>query len=95
MELTWDEAKRRSNLVKHGLDFADAALVLDSSIRMDAEVERGNELRRVHMAYVFGRLATLLLVVTDRDDTTRIISFRRANREEREIYHDWLASEIK
>jgi len=25
MKFTWDEAKRRSNLVKHGLDFADAS----------------------------------------------------------------------
>lgn len=28
MEFEWDEAKRRSNLEKHGVDFIDAALVL-------------------------------------------------------------------
>lgn len=29
MRFTWHESKRRSNLVKHGLDFADAARVFD------------------------------------------------------------------
>lgn len=28
MEFEWDEAKRRSNLAKHGVDFTDAAQVL-------------------------------------------------------------------
>jgi len=26
----WDEAKRRSNLRKHGLDFVDAGVMLES-----------------------------------------------------------------
>lgn len=28
MELEWDEAKREANLLKHGIDFADAAELL-------------------------------------------------------------------
>ena len=28
---TWDEAKRKSNLRKHGLDFSDAPAVLEAS----------------------------------------------------------------
>jgi len=28
-KLVWDEDKRKSNIAKHGLDFADARLVLD------------------------------------------------------------------
>lgn len=28
MQFEWDEAKNRSNFVKHGLDFADAEQVL-------------------------------------------------------------------
>jgi glycerol-3-phosphate dehydrogenase len=31
MRYLWDETKRRSNLAKHGLDFADADLVLDNA----------------------------------------------------------------
>ncbi|MDB5940242.1 MAG: hypothetical protein JWP77_2606, partial [Polaromonas sp.] len=37
-KLEWDEAKRYSNLIKHGLDFADAGEVLDSRFRLDIEV---------------------------------------------------------
>lgn len=29
-QLIWDETKRQSNLIKHGLDFADAMEVLDA-----------------------------------------------------------------
>lgn len=39
--LTWDEAKRKANLAKHGLDFAQAHLVLDSDYRLDVDVVRG------------------------------------------------------
>ncbi len=41
--LIWDEKKRRENLAKHGLDFADAGKVLDSRFRMDTPVRRGGE----------------------------------------------------
>jgi uncharacterized DUF497 family protein len=33
------------------------------------------------------------VVHTNRSGETRIISFRRASREEREIYHEWLENE--
>lgn len=43
IKLIWDEAKRRSNLVKHGLDFGDAGEVLESRFRLDIAVVRGGE----------------------------------------------------
>jgi uncharacterized DUF497 family protein len=39
-KLIWDEAKRQSNLLKHGLDFADAPEVLDSRYRLDISAAR-------------------------------------------------------
>ena len=30
--MTWDEAKRRSNIAKHGVDLADCAVVFDSPL---------------------------------------------------------------
>ena len=75
--LVWDEAKRSLNLVKHGLDFAEASEVLHSRYRLDIEVIRAGE-RRVHTA---------------RDGATRIISFRPASTLEREAYHAWLENE--
>ncbi len=87
--MKWDEAKRARNLAKHGLDFAHACLVLDNPLRLDVETVRNNERRMQSFAYVFNRLAVLTVVHIGVDQ--RIISFRRASRAEREVYHEWLA----
>ena len=44
-KIQWDDAKRESNLQKHGLDFLDAVLVLQSPYRLDVEAVRGGERR--------------------------------------------------
>ena len=87
--MNWNEAKRQKNLSKHGLDFANANYVLESPLRLDVEVYRNNEDRIQSFAYVFDYLAVLTVVHTN--NRKRIISFRRASREEREVYHEWLA----
>lgn len=43
--ILWDEAKRQANLDKHGLDFLDAVMVLESPYRLDVESVRGGEQR--------------------------------------------------
>lgn len=90
MTLEWDESKRQSNLRKHGLDFTNAADVLESHYRMDLPIERGRELRVQSFSYVMDRLAVLTLVHMERSDRVRIISFRYASDEESEVYFDWL-----
>lgn len=90
IHLSWDEAKRLRNLAKHGLDFAQARWVLESTHRLDVDVVRGGELRTLSYSYVMDVLAVLTVVHTERDDTVRIISFRRASSEEREVYREWL-----
>jgi uncharacterized DUF497 family protein len=62
MPLALDETKRQANLVKHGLNFANAALVLGSEIRLDIAVNRNSEPRIQSFAYVFNRLRVLTLV---------------------------------
>ena len=37
MRFIWDEAKRTSNLAKHGLDFADAHRVFDSVVALQPD----------------------------------------------------------
>ena len=86
----WDETKRQSNLEKHGLDFIDADLVLASKYRIDLPSARNDEQRVQSFAYVFEVLTVLTLVFLPGEDGHRIISFRRANRTEREAYYDWL-----
>jgi len=86
----WDETKRQANLEKHGLDFISAVLVLESPYRMEIATRRQDEARLQIFAYVFDVLAVLTVVVTKDAKPTRIISFRKASREEKEAYYDWL-----
>ncbi len=92
--LLWDDAKRKANLEKHGLDFADAPMVLESPYRLDVRSVRGGEPRIQSFAYVFDVLAVLTVVHTTRDRAWRIVSFRPASEEERSAYHDWLEEDF-
>ena len=60
--ILWDEAKRQANLDKHGLDFVDAVMVLESPYRLDVESVRSSEQRMQSFAYVFEVLAVLTVV---------------------------------
>ena len=91
--MKWDETKRRKNLAKHGLDFGDAGSVLENPFKLDVEIIRNQEQRIQSFAYVFDQLAVLTVVHTI--DEERIISFRHASRNEREVYHEWLANEFE
>ena len=92
--LLWDGARREANLEKHGLDFADAPMVLESPYRLDVETVRGGEPRMQSFAYVFDVLAVLTVVHTTRDNALRIVSFRPASEEERSAYHDWIEEDF-
>ena len=92
-ELIWDEAKRIENLSKHGLDFADAGAVLDSTYRLDVSVVRKGETRTQSFSYVMGSLRVLSVIHIDRDSATRVISYRKASTQERLDYYEWSGSE--
>ncbi len=92
--ILWDEAKRQANLDKHGLDFLDAVMVLESPYRLDIESVRSSEQRTQSFAYVFDVLAVLTVVHVTREDAMRIISFRPASEEERSVYHGWLEDDF-
>lgn len=92
--ILWDATKQQANLAKHGLDFADAVMVLDSPYRLDIGSVRGGEQRTQSFAYVFDVLAVLTVVHVEREDALRIVSFRPASEEERSGYHDWLENDF-
>jgi uncharacterized DUF497 family protein len=92
MALEWDERKRRSNLRKHGIDFADLAPLFDGPVsdKPDQRREYG-EPRRVAVGRVGGMI--LSVVYTWRGEARRIISARRANRHEREDFYSHTVEE--
>jgi uncharacterized protein len=91
--ILWDETKRRTNLRKHGLDFLDALMVLESPYRLDIRSVRSGEKRTQSFAYVFDVLAVLTVIHSSRGSALRIISFRTASQEERSAYHGWLEND--
>jgi uncharacterized DUF497 family protein len=79
---TWDEAKRKINLRKHGLDFADAPTVLEASSYSTEDTRFPYSERRYNaLGYFHGDLVSI--TYTEQNDEIRIISFRRATRRER------------
>lgn len=81
----WDEAKRRKNIEKHGIDFVDAALVL-LDLTVDVPSGYAMEPRRKATGYWDGKLITV--VYTLREGKTRIISARRAWANEQRAYRE-------
>ena len=85
MRYVWDEAKRLSNLAKHGLDFRDTWRVYEVEDKMSFQSPYPDEERFVDLAEVKGMV--LLFVYTIRKEQIRCISYRPANRKEREVFY--------
>ena len=85
MNFTWDEAKRQSNRVKHGLDFARAPQVFASeTFTTPDERFAYDEARFITIGWLD---ATLVVIAhTEIHNMIRIISMRRATSHERRIY---------
>ncbi len=89
MEFEWDPDKSKANLKKHGISFHEASTVFGDPLALtfiDPDHSIGE-----HRFLTFGYsgLNQLLVVVhTERRGKTRIISARRATRQERKIYED-------
>ena len=86
MEFEWDEAKRTSNLLKHGLDFADVERLdwTTARIERDHRFEYGED-RFIAVGALDGRLVAVAF--TPRGNVTRVVSMRPASRRER-VRHD-------
>jgi len=85
MYFTWDEKKRTRNIAKHRLDFIDAEKVF-SGITLTFEDKRFSygEQRFI----TIGMLNDIVVVIahTENDDEIRIISMRKATKNEQKIY---------
>ncbi|MCH9019293.1 MAG: BrnT family toxin [Proteobacteria bacterium] len=89
MAFEWDARKNAVNLAKHGIEFADATRMFEGAVleRLDDREDYG-ETRIAAVGVVEGR--ELFVVYTMRGENRRIISARKANRHERQAYHQAL-----
>jgi uncharacterized DUF497 family protein len=90
MNFTWDEAKRLSNLRKHGYDFADASKVFAGTTLTfeDDRFDYGED------RYItIGWLQDMIVVIayTERSNVTRIISMRGAQTHEQRLFFQYIA----
>jgi uncharacterized DUF497 family protein len=81
----WNERKNLLNLVKHGIDFDDAIEVFYGSIILRRS-DRNSEERWIAIGSLDDRL--IAVVFTWRADVIRIISARRARKNEEREYRN-------
>ncbi|NEX21314.1 BrnT family toxin [Thiorhodococcus mannitoliphagus] len=86
MRYTWDEAKRQTNLKKHGLDFVDAPQVFEGPMLLFEDARQGyGEQRMIGIGLL--DCLVVLVVHVESDDTISIISMRKADSHETDLYY--------
>ena len=83
--LTWDENKRRSNLAKHGIDFAELEAVFDRSMIIEVESTTAHHEFRLKSLCWF-RDDVVVLIWISQQNNARIISCRRGTKHEKRTY---------
>lgn len=87
MAYQWNPEKATANLRKHGIDFADAVSVFSDDLAITIPDERFDEERLVTIG-MDGLARVLVVVYTLRGDEIRLISARKATRQERQQYEE-------
>ena len=87
MNFTWDERKRRANIAKHGLDFVDAEKVFAGPMVLfeDDRTDYGEQ-RMIGIGLL--DYLVVIIVHVETDDTVRIISMRKADNDETNLYYE-------
>ena len=89
MEFEWNPDKSEANLKKHGISFHEASTVFDDPLAITFNDPDHSIREHRFLTFGYSRMNQLLAVVhTERHGKTRIISARRATRQERKIYED-------
>jgi len=91
MSYEWDEQKRQINVKKHGVDFIDVPELFDGDVVIipDERFDYGE-----NRFIVIGVLKSQVLVVayTERGDNIRIISARKATKNEQIYYFQQISN---
>ena len=87
MRYHYDPQKKVANLKKHGLDFDDARGVIESAQTVTFEDRRFDyeEARFITLGLLHGEVVAIATAETAK--TIRIISMRKADRNEQKIYY--------
>lgn len=83
----WDPEKANLNVQKHGVTFSEAATVFEDPLALSFfdDAHSADEDRWITIGHS-SALRVLLVVSTQREASTRIISARKATQQERKFY---------
>lgn len=88
MQYSYDKTKKALNLKKHGLDFDDVKLVIESGKTLtfeDTRFEYGEQ-RFITLGMLQDTL--VVIVTSETENEIRIISMRKADKNEQAIYYE-------
>jgi uncharacterized protein len=90
MRFEWDEAKRESNFIKHGIDFIDVEKVFENHTVtiLDDRFDYGED-RLITLGLLDGRV--VVVIHTETSDVIRVISARKATKNEESSYFKEIA----
>jgi uncharacterized DUF497 family protein len=87
MQFTFDPRKDATNIIKQGLSLSDAPLVFNAVNKLTIKSTRNDEARMMDVAMVEVAGVVLVLVYVLREPNwVRVISLRRASKQERTLY---------
>lgn len=86
VEFEWDQRKAATNLGKHGVDFADAALALYDDRALTTRDSGDYDEERLATLGLDALGHLVVVVYTWREERVRVISARRATPTERKRY---------
>jgi uncharacterized DUF497 family protein len=85
----WDPVKAQTNLKKHQVSFEEASTVFDDPLFITfLDVEHSFEEERYITLGLSKAKRLLLIAHTERDEVIRIISARKATKNERRFYEE-------
>ena len=89
LSFEWDDGKAKSNLAKHGVSFEEASTVFGDPLSLTVPDPAHSQMENRSIVLGQSHQRKLLVVVhTERGDNIRIISARRASRQERKNYEE-------
>ena len=87
----WDADKDRANRAKHGVNFEEVLSIFDGPALTKIDDRRDyGEVRQITTGMLSPDIV-LVVAHTDRGGKIRLISARKANRQERQAFYDYLS----
>lgn len=96
MIFEWDEAKNDHNIKKHGIDFRDVIEMFNHPMltQLDTRLDYGED-RWIGIGILRNAVAVAIYIEWEDENKVRIISARRATRNESKRYHKRIAHRLE